>query len=259
MSDLPGVPRGRPSTQFNLACRRRGGAIVAAFMLAAICWNCPRGAFSADDRSNSTYCDGHVPFSPAPSDAEQKVIQALHARVALKCTLMPLTKVAAALAAEAKKATKVPLTLAVDTAALKKQEISPDVPITSDVADSSLEDVLGAQLWDRDLDYLLQRGKLVITTRNAAMRRLIKRTYDLAKLCRNDDHFSEILKCIDESGRLEEWRHYGGIATLESDRKARRVTITHTFSNHMRIVQAIESWHGGTPRADGEGADDEQK
>ncbi len=248
-----------PLENGDQACHRGGGAIVAALILAAVCWNSPRRAFSADEPSDATYCDAHVPFTPAPSEAEQKVIRALHTHVALKCTKLPLTKVAAALAAEAKKASKVPLTIAVDTAALKKQRISPELPITSEVADSPLEDVLGGLLWNRDLDYHLQSGKLVITTRDATMRRLIKRTYDVAKLCKNDDQLVELLKYINESGSLDEWRDYGGIATMEPDRKARRVTITHTFSNHMRIVQAIESWHGRTQTAQGEGEDDEDE
>src|SRR5439155_21893704 len=107
---------------------------------------------------------------------------------------------------------------------------------------SPLEDVLGEILWERGLDYRWESGKVLITARDVAERHLAKRTYYLAKLCEKDEDFSDLLGYIEKSGGQWEWGAYGGFATVEADVEKRRVTITHTDSNHMRIVQAIESW-----------------
>lgn len=173
-----------------------------------------------------------VPFTPAPSADDLKVITALRSPVRLSLNSVPLEQAVARLGQAA-------MAAELDRSSLAEMRISPHLTVTIAGDGQSLEAMLWASLPKYQLDYVVQNGKLVIMGARRASTRLLTRTYDLSGVLRPGIDRKDVIRSIIETGPRSDWYDVGGFATFELDNTKKTATVKHTYSTHAKIVEAL--------------------
>jgi len=153
-----------------------------------------------------------IPFTPAPSADDLKVISALRTPVRVTLNSVPLEEAVTRLGQAANVAAEL------ERSSLAEMRISPQLTVTITGNGQSLEATLWAWLPKHQLDYVVQNGKLMIMGARRASTRLMTRTYDLSGVLRPGIDRKDVIRSIIEAGPRSDWYDVGhvmGTAALE--------------------------------------------
>jgi hypothetical protein len=181
-----------------------------------------------------------VPVYPAPSDAEQKIDEALAQPTQLEFLETPLSDVVGFLADHHD------VRLQIDRSALDAVGIGSDTPITLHLKGVPLSSALALMLRDLDLTYVVRDDVLLITTTDVAEEMVELRVYDVSTLLGPGDSTDSLARLLMETFATS--RHTvdsnAAYATPEQELARRDQGPSRVINGYRNLLLVRDSFHG---------------
>jgi hypothetical protein len=199
-----------------------------------------------------------VEFLPRPTRDEEKIIAALQQPTTLEFLDLPLEDGLTFL----KEYHNVPIYF--EKSAFKEAEVSLESNVTLKIHGVRLESALNLILQPLLLDYLVEDDVLKITSKKAAQKKLITRTYPVADLCQESRRvdieerqrkentaekptrpgspatsYTALIQTITTTIDPDSWEELSGVGSSMAVQQAGSLVIRQTWSVHRKILQLL--------------------
>ena len=168
--------------------------------------------------------------------ADRELLAKLRKPVSFEWDDVPLPEALAQLKAETK------ATFVINDDDLKANDLNAQLKLSGKWKDRAAEDVLRDALSPKNLDYIVEGGKIVVVSHRSALIALVTFTYDVKRLCPDAKSLRRLKLAAYRVGGQDEWDFFAGPASIKEDPAQRILTITNTWSRHAEIRNVMRKF-----------------